>query len=122
MSAEYFESLFKQAYKDHPVSVEMLNKIKEMDDYLIKNFRISFGNRIARQIQEYVPAFIACGGEEITAIDYIIANKILRKLEQLNLSYIRDELDGLISFLDKTFGKDTMVECKAYLQRLKKMA
>ncbi len=122
ISAAYFESLFERAYKEHPMSVDILNKVKEMDDYLIKNFRISFGNRIARQMQEYVPAFVACGGKEITAVDYLIANKILRKLEQLNLSYIRDEIDGFISFLDKTFGKDEMVECKAYLQRLKKMA
>ena len=122
ISAAYFESLFEKAYKEHPVSVEILNKIKLMDDYLIKNFRISFGNRIARQMQEYVPTFVACGGEEIVAIDYMITNKILRKLEQLNLSYIRDELDGLISFIDKEFGKDVMVECKSYLQRLKKMA
>ncbi len=122
ISAAYFESLFAKASKEHPLSVEILNKVKEMDDYLIKNFRISFGNRIARQMQEFVPTFVACGGKEITAIDYIISNKILRKLEQLNLSYIRDEIDGLISFLDKTFGKDEMVECKGYLQRLKKMA
>jgi hypothetical protein len=122
ISSAYFISLFEKAYREHPLSVDVLNKIKDMDDYLIKNFRISFGNRIARQMQEYVPAFVACGGQEITAVDYLIANKILRKLEQLNLSYIRDELDGLISFLDKTFGKDAMVECKSYLQRLKKMA
>lgn len=122
ITAEYFESLFEKAVKDHPLSVEMLNKIKSLDDYLIEYFRISFGNRIAKQIQEYVPTFIACGGEEIVGIDYIVANKILRKFEQLNLSYIRDEIDGLLSYLDKEFGKDTMKECKDYLERLKKMA
>ena len=121
ISSEYFESLFEKAYKEHPLSVEMLNKVKTFDDYLIEHFRISFGNRISRQMQEYIPAFIACGGEEIIAIDYMIANKILRKLEQLNLSYIRDEIDGLISFLDKEFGKDKMKECKDYLTRLKRM-
>ncbi len=121
ITAEYFESLFDKAFTEHPLSVEILNSIKELDDYIIEHFRISFGNRIAKQIQEFVPAFVACGGEDILAVDYIIANKILRKFEQLNLSYIRDEIDGLMSYLDKTFGKDKMKECKDYLLRLKKM-
>lgn len=122
ITSEYFESLFDKAAKEKPLTVETLNKIKAMDDYLIEYFKISFGNRIAKQIQEFVPAYVACGGDEIDALDYIIANKILRKIEQLNLSYIRDEIDGLISYLDKEFGKDVMKECKEYLQRLKKMA
>ncbi len=122
ITSDYFESLFERAYKEHPLSVEMLNKIKLLDDYLIEHFRISFGNRIARQMQEYVPAFEACGGEAIVAVDNMVANKILRKFEQLNLTYIRDEIDGLLSFLDKEFGKDKMKECKDYLNRLKKMA
>lgn len=121
IGADYFETLLRGAAKSNPLSVEMLNKIKSLDEYLIDHFRISFGNRIARQMQEYVPAFVACGGDEIVAIDYVIANKILRKFEQLNLSYIRDEIDGLISFLDKEYGKDKMKECKEYLLRLKKM-
>ena len=31
--------------------------------------------------------------------------KVLRKFEGLNLALIRDEIDGYIEFLDKTFGK-----------------
>ncbi len=121
ITAEYFESLFEKAIKENPLSADILNKIKLFDDYLIKYFRISFGNRITKQIQEYIPVFVACGGVESFALDYIIANKILRKFEQLNLSYIREEIDGLISFLDKEFGKDVMKECKDYLERLKKI-
>ena len=59
---------------------------------------------------------------EIDGLDYVLARKVFRKFEALNLSYIRDEIDGLISYLDKEFGKDAMKECKEYLQRLKKIA
>ena len=51
---------------------------------------------------------------------YLIANKILRKFDQLNLAYIRNEIDGFVEFLDQTFGEGVMVECKAFLERLKK--
>ena len=72
-------------------------------------------------MKKFVPVFVACGGDEISAVDYFIAKKILRKFEQLNISYIRDELDPYIEFLNNTFGKNKMKECIEYLLRLKKL-
>ena len=72
-------------------------------------------------MMDFVPAFVACGGDELYAVDYMICHKILRKFEQLNLSFIRDEIDGFIKFLDSLFGKENMKECKDYLSRLKKL-
>ena len=71
-------------------------------------------------MKDFVPVYVACGGKETDAIDYFIARKILRKFEQLNLSFIRDEIDGFIKYLDQLFGKENMNECKTYLNRLKK--
>ena len=51
-----------------------------------------------------------------------MARKVLRKFEQLNISYIRDEIDGYIKFLDDKFGENEFKECKEYLLRLKKLA
>lgn len=120
ITAEYLVSLFKKAQVDHPISEDVLKKIEMMDDYVISHFRMAFGNRILKQIKDYVPVFVACGGDEMFAVDYLVANKILRKFNQLNLAYIRGEIDGFKDFLDQTFGKDTMKECKDFLDRLKK--
>ena len=117
----YLDSLFKDAMENNPVSEETLNKINEMDDYVIKHFRIAFGNRIVAHMKKFVPVYVGCGGDEVDGVDYFIARKILRKFEQLNISYIRDEIDGFIEFLDKTFGKGKMKECEEYLLRLKKL-
>ncbi|MBD8924277.1 hypothetical protein EGR52_12965 [bacterium] len=119
-SYAYLDKLFKDAANNNPVSDEMLEKVAQLDRYVIDHFRLAFGNRIVKQLKEFVPAFIACGGEEVAGIDYVIAHKILRKFEQLNLAYIKDEIDGLIKYLDKLFGVDKTPECKAYLLRLKK--
>ena len=35
-----------------------------MDDYVIKHFRIAFGNRIVAHMKKFVPVFVACGGTE----------------------------------------------------------
>lgn len=51
-------------------------------------------------------------GTEIDELDYVLARKVFRKFEALNLSYIRDEIDGLLVYLDELFGEDNMNECK----------
>lgn len=118
----YLDKLFKEAMDTHPVTQDTLDKIEEMDNYVIQHFRIAFGNRIVMHMKKFVPIYVACGGDEIDGVDYFIARKILRKFEQLNVSYIRDEIDGFVEFLDKTFGKGKMKECEEYVLRLKKMA
>lgn len=120
ISYKYLDNTFKTAMKDNEVSEETLDKVAKLDRYVIDHFRLSFGNRIVKQLREFVPVFVGCGGTEVAGIDYVIAHKILRKFEQLNLAYIKDEIDGLISYLEELFGKDKMPECKAYLLRLKK--
>ena len=121
INSSYLEGLFNKAKESNPLSTEMENKINEMDDYVIKHFRIAFGNRIVKQMKDFVATYVECGGTEIDGVDYYIARKILRKFEQLNLAYIRDEIDGFVEYLDKSFGKDHFNECKEYLLRLKKM-
>ena len=118
----YLENLFKEAIKNNQLSQDMKNKIEEMDNYVIQHFRIAFGNRIVKHMNDFVPVYVECGGKEVDGVDYFIARKILRKFEQLNLSYIKDEIDGFIKFLDVNFGKENFKECKDYLLRLKKMA
>lgn len=121
ISFEHLEAMFKQAMVENKVSQENLDKIDQLDDYVIKHFRLAFGNRIVKQLKEFVPAYVACGGTELDGLDYVLCNKILRKFESLNLSYIRDEIDGLILYLSDQFGEENMVECKDYLARLKKL-
>ena len=121
INSSYLESLFAEAKQKYPLSSEMETKINDMDDYVIKHFRIAFGNRIVKQMRDFVATYVGCGGTEVDGVDYYIARKILRKFEQLNLAYIRDEIDPFIEFLDKSFGKDHFNECKEYLTRLKKL-
>ena len=119
---DYLSSLYEQAKKDHPLSEGNLMELDKLDRYLIDHFRLTFGNRILRQMKDFVPCYVACGGTEIDGIDFMFAKKILRKFESLGLGFIRDEIDGLIDYLNKVFGEDHFKVSKAYLIRLKKMS
>ena len=122
VSFTYLQSLYDEAKKANPLSEEMLVELEKLDNYLIKHFRLTFGNRILRQIKDFVPCYIACGGTELGGVDFMFAKKILRKFESLGLGFIRDEIDGLILYLEKTFGQDGMKISIDYLMRLKKMS
>ena len=121
INSSYLENLFKIAKAKNQLSEEMKEKIESMDDYVIKHFRIAFGNRIVKQMGDFVGTFVECGGTEVDGVDYFVAKKILRKFEQLNLAYIRDEIDDYIKYLDEEFGREHFNECKEYLLRLKKL-
>lgn len=120
VNSSYLESLFKDAIEEHPLSDKGLNDVTQIDDYVIEHFRISFGNRIMKQMTVFTPVYVACGGKEIEAIDYFIARKILRKFEQLSAALLKNEIDPFINWLNKKFGKGVMKECVQYLENLKK--
>ena len=119
-STDYLTQLFDQAKRDHPISQEMLDKLEELNAYVIKSFRLAFGNRIMKQIKDFVPCFIACGGTEQEAVDFIVAKKVLRKFESLSLGFMKDELTKFNAYLDRLFGKNAMRICKEYVELLKK--
>lgn len=122
LSASHMFEMYEEAKQKYSISAENLAELDKLDKYLIAHFRITFGNRILRQMKDFVPCYIACGGTEIDGIDFMFAKKILRKFESLGIGFIRDELDGLILYLDNAFGPENFKISKAYLARLKKMS
>ena len=120
VSTDHLNDLFDAAKAQYVISDEIVHKLETVNEYVIKNFRLAFGNRIMKQIRDFVPCFIACGGTEIQAVDFIVAKKVLRKFESLSIGFMKDELTKFSNFLDKTFGKNTMVNCKNYIELLKK--
>ena len=120
ISTDKLQELFNEAKSKYVLSSEMEDKLEVLNQYLIKNFRLAFGNRVIKQIHDYVPCFIACGGTEIQAVDFIVAKKVLRKFESLSLGFMKDELTKFNTYLDRLFGKNSMQICKDYVELLKK--
>ena len=119
MAYDRWVELVADARRRFSLSKAQEENIKRLDAYLIDKFGISFGNRIMKQIYEYVPVYMACGGSEVEALDDIFARKVLRKLETQAPSHVRAEMPGLLQMLDDVFGEDALPQCGAYMQRLK---
>ena len=112
LSWSHLTELFNEAQKEYEISDRNLRRIKKLDEYMIKNFHLTFGNRIMKQIQAYVPVLVSCGGTEVEAIDDILSRKVFRKLESKNPVYVRQMADNICAYLDELFGNDKLPLCK----------
>ena len=122
LSAADFRRLAKEAMKEYEITKRNMKRLEELDRYLIDHFHITFGNRIMKQIREYIPVYVSCGGEELEALDDILSKKIIRKLETQNPVYLRSAAEGLCIYLDELFGTDRMPLCKSAIHRLERNA
>ena len=122
MSYSHWLKLVAEAQEEYALSERNRRRLSMLDEYLIDKFRITFGNRIMKQINQYIPVSLACGGDELDALDDILARKVLRKLESQNPVYVRSAADGLCNYLEELFGSDKMTLCKDYLRRLERSA
>ena len=120
VSYSYVNSLYEKAVAEYPLDKKYLDMIEQLDSFVIKKFRIAFGNRIIKQLKIFAPVYVACGGDVVEAIDHVLATKVFRKFESLNLSLIRDEIKGLINYLNTLFGKNKMAVSIEFLERLQR--
>ena len=112
VSATHLQELMDKAQREYALSDRNLRRLKQLDEYMIKTFHITFGNRIMKQIKCYVPVLVACGGTEVEALDDILARKIFRKLESKNPVYVKQMADGVCDYLDELFGENRLALCK----------
>ena len=113
--------LYDTAKEEFPVSEGILQKFDELDSFVIKKFRLAFGNRILKQLKQFIPVYVGCGGTELDGLDFIFTNKILKKFQSLNIGFLKDELKELEGMLDKLYGKGTFKMAHNFIQTLIRM-
>lgn len=118
MSAENFRTLVKEALKEYEITGRNLKRLEALDRYLIDHFHITFGNRIMKQIRQYIPVYVSCGGTELEALDDILSKKVIRKLETQNPVYLRNASKELRAYINELFGEDAMPLCHNAIKRL----
>src|SRR5690554_313176 len=115
LSYEYLNELFEDAFEGYSISKANMQALNKLDAHISNTFQISFGNRILKQLERFVPIYVACGRDEVEGIDYIISRKIIRKFEILNLPFLKKELEELVVMFDNLFGKDKLKESKSMI-------
>lgn len=102
------QELFASAIADeeNQLTMEDYKTFKTLTDYTYDMFDLTFGNRIMRQIQLFVPVFVACGGKKEDALDFMFARKVVSKLEGRFEDYIKEGLLNLKTLIVKNYGEN----------------
>lgn len=108
LSYEHLQELFASAIADeeNQLTMEDYKTFKTLTDYTYDRFDLTFGNRIMRQIQLFVPVFVACGGKKEDALDFMFARKVVSKLEGRFEDYIKEGLLNLKTLIVKNYGEN----------------
>ncbi len=109
-----------------------LKKDKKTLDYLNGTFKdvcnelgLGWGNRLEKHIKRFTPTFKALGGTDATALDHLIASKILRSLkgrydiQKESLEKMKSELE---SNFKKTFNGEALKSLKIIETELKRIS
>ena len=107
LSSSKLQSLFKDALdtKENKLTKDDLEKFNTITDYIYDQFDVAFGNRILNQIEKIVPIYIALGGKKEEIIDFMLVRKVITKIEGRFEDFVKPALKGLLSLIEKTYGK-----------------
>lgn len=115
------QELFENAKRDPEGQMDDddWDNLDLIDEYL-KKMDITFGNRMKNQLNEFVPVYCACGGRKEDAIDYYLAHKILRKLDEKYDRYLLNCLNELNDGLNDIYGEDFFEQSRKKIENIKR--
>ena len=113
VSTNTFISLFENAKKNVNFDIDSCAVIRQVED-LLSPYNISFGNRIANQIEDFVKIYAACftDGERAVneAVETILLSKVVAKLEYKNVENKRH--------LANEFERLKLFKCSEFVMKL----
>lgn len=102
MNNEDFQRLLAKAerFTDSKSETRFREMLSNLDEWVRDLFQITFGNRIANQLEKFVPVYIACGGTVDEAVDVMFSRKVLRKLEGIYDEKTKENLADLAEWIE----------------------
>ena len=128
ISYNALKTAFKESQKQHQSQAtkafDFLNCY--LSEILESKFKIGWGNRLQRQINDYIPVVIAAGGSLTEATDHILATKILRKVRDRHdiqlgdMTELKETIETYWSELDAGAPVKSFKILQSELQRLER--
>lgn len=112
-----FVRLGEESENNFMLSEEKWKKVDKLEDYVkgVTEGKFRIGNKAWRNMEKFVGAFLACGGEETDALDSVTASKLL----PFALPLLSEKPNGKIEFLralGNILGEENMPQCRRWLE------
>ena len=106
ISAKVFDEIAKRVVEKYFVSLDVWKKFDKLTEYLSSVSNFGLTNPIECQTEMLSAMLVCCGADEVEAIDYIIANKIIPVFA--NCTQTKDSEIALFEQLDRIFGIENL--------------
>lgn len=93
-------------------------RLDKISGFVYDTFDVAVGNRILNQLEKIVPAFIACGGTNEDALDFMLCKKLFSKLEGRFEDYVKPALEETLALMDETYGKGTLSRSEKVIRKI----
>ena len=122
LSATHFRSLFEEAkaVTDNQLSQKDVESFNKILSFVFDTFDLAIGNRILHQLETIVPVYVACGGKKEEVIDFMLAKKLISKLDGRFEEYVKGALKDLKDLLASVYGAKAMPRCEKLVDKLYK--
>lgn len=117
ISCSKLTELFNEARISQPLTEQMRGALVKLDEYLSDHVKITFGNRVMRQAETFIPVYVCCGGTWEEAADMLICRKLLYKMDGFDPVFCRGEAGGIQQMLNSLFGEGNTPLCTSYLKK-----
>lgn len=121
ISGSYLKSLFDSAKESGKgLNTEDNAKLMKVLDFVYSKFELTIGNRILHQIEQIVPVFVAAGGTQEDAIDFMLSKKLFAKLEGRFEDYVKSALNETLEILADTYGAGVLKRSESVIRKIEK--
>lgn len=106
VSAIHMTNLFNDVLTENFVSLELWNKFDKLVGFIEKNkLSVKIDNIVTRRLEKYSSVYVACGYEDVAALDEGIAALVVPLLSGDDIAKLNeDETEAISVFLDDLFG------------------
>lgn len=117
LSYDELHNLFNEALKTNPFKAKDRDVFLGLLKFINEELGIVSGNRLIKQIDLMVPIYNAMEIDYTVCLDYFLANKILRKLDVVYDSSLKNQLTKLLKKIDELYLKDQFLYSKRLITR-----
>lgn len=112
-----FMNLLTDGYGKYYLEESDWKNVDAIEDYVNDSTPFKIDNRVFRQLERYSSTYLLFGGDQIGAVDSMLAAKLLNIIKHKNVSSSEEDI---VMLFEKIYGLENLAKSKVLLKEIQK--
>ena len=108
--------LTEKAVSGYSVQEELWKRIDRFEEFAQRHASFVIGNKLWLSLEKFAYVYLACGGNETTALDEAVAAKLILPVVLLLNGQLSSDDQNLLETVETVFGEDHAEACKKMIR------